>query len=82
MYRWSLNGQQIHQNQIERKKDNKTDTRKTNNMSISNSLVTRELQINNNNNNNNNNNKKNKNKKKMMKNKNKNKKTYFGLNCP
>ena len=49
MYRWSLNGQQINQNQIERKKDNKTDTRKTNNMSISDTLATREIQINNNN---------------------------------
>ena len=47
MYRWSLNGQQINQNQIERKKDNKTDTRKTNNMSISDTLATREIQINN-----------------------------------
>ena len=49
MYRWSLNGQQINQNQIERKKDNKTDTRKTNNMSISDTLATREFQINNDN---------------------------------
>ena len=49
MYRWSLNGQQINQNQIERKKNNKTDTRKTNNMSISDTLATREFQINNNN---------------------------------
>ena len=49
MYRWSLNGQQINQSQIERKKDNKTDTRKTNNMSISDTLATREIQINNNN---------------------------------
>ena len=48
MYRWSLNGQQINQNQIERKKNNKTDTRKTNNMSISDTLATREFQINNN----------------------------------
>ena len=49
MYRWSLNGQQINQNQIERKKYNKTDTRKTNNMSISDTLATRKIQINNNN---------------------------------
>ena len=49
MYRWSLNGQQINQNQIETKKDNKTDTRKTNNKSISDTLATREFQINNDN---------------------------------
>ena len=49
MYRWSLNGQQINQNQIERKKDNKTDTRKTNKMSIRDTLATREFQINNDN---------------------------------
>ena len=52
--------QKINQNQIERKKQNKTDNRKANNMSISDTLATRELQINNNNNNNNNNNKNNK----------------------
>ena len=47
------------QSKSDRKKiKNKTDNRKANNMSISDTLATRELQINNNNNNNNKNNKK------------------------
>ena len=41
-----------------KEKNNKTDTRKTNNMSISDTLATRELQINNNNNHNHNKNNK------------------------
>ena len=60
-FKWATN-----QSKSDRKKkNNKTDTRKTNNMSISDTLATREFQINNNNNNNN--------KKKKKKNKTKNK---------
>ena len=57
MYRWSLNGKKSIKIRSKEKK-NKTDNRKANNMSISDTLATRGLQINNNNNNNNKNNKK------------------------
>ena len=48
MYRWSLNGKKSIKIRSKEKK-NKTDNHKANNMSISDTLATREFQINNDN---------------------------------